>query len=200
VSRLLVATTNRGKVAELAPLLAGLGLQPVGLDAFPQLTPAVEDGLTLKDNAVLKARAAAAQSGLPTLADDSGLEVNALDGAPGLRSARFAGEDADDASNNALLLERLTGEHDRRAAFVCWLCLVRPGQPDLTLSGRCTGTILDAPRGEGGFGYDPLFVPDAPSASGRSFAQLSRDEKAGISHRGLALAALADALGQEARA
>jgi XTP/dITP diphosphohydrolase len=200
VSQLLVATTNPGKVAEFAPLVADLGLVPVGLDAFPDLVPAVEDGETLRDNAILKALHAHRETGLPTLADDSGLEVAALGGAPGVHSARFAGEDADAAANNALLLERLAGVSDRRAAFACWLCLAKGGEVSLLVDGRCEGTILETPRGAQGFGYDPLFVPDHPSAGGRAFAELTREQKSPISHRGLAVAALKRALSGEASA
>ena len=198
MSRLLVATTNPGKVAELTPLLAGLGWEPCGLDAYAGLPPAVEDGETLAENAAAKALHWAALTDLPVLADDSGLEVAALDGAPGVHSARFAGEHADAAANNALLLERLTGVDDRRARFACCLAMAQGRRITLAVQGHCDGHILEAPRGTGGFGYDPLFVPAAPRAGGRSFAELSRDEKATLSHRGLALVALARALGREA--
>ena len=118
-------------------------------------------------------------------ADDSGLAVAALDGAPGVRSARFAGEDADDAANRVELLRRMAGETERAAAFVCVLALALPnGGPEIYCEERCEGTLLDAERGEQGFGYDPLFVPAGET---RTFAEMTRDEKAGFSHRGRAL-------------
>lgn len=192
--RLLVATTNRGKLAELVPLLSGLGWQAVDLGQFPGVPEAVEDGATLQENARRKARHYAEHTGLAALADDSGLEVAALGGEPGVRSARYAGEHADDAANNALLLQRLAGVADRRARFVCALCVWDGGRPLAEVTGRCEGRLLEAPRGEGGFGYDPLFVPDDGAAGGRTFAELSRAEKGSLSHRGRALAALALAL------
>ena len=198
-SPLLVATTNPGKLAELAPLLAELGYAVHGLGEHPRLPVAPEEAPDFAGNAQDKARHYARLTGCAALADDSGLEVTALGGAPGVRSARFAGEDADDAANNALLLERLTGVTDRRARFVCALCLVdADGTPRHELSGTVAGTLLPAPRGTGGFGYDPLFVPDDPAAGGRSFAELTREQKRSISHRGRALAALAEALAAEA--
>ena len=197
--RLVVATTNPGKVRELRPLLEAEGWEVVGLDAFPPVDAPVEDGATFAANAELKARYYAEATGAAVLADDSGLDVTALDGAPGVHSARFAGEDADDAANNALLLEKLAGVADRRARFVCSLCLVADGAVLAAVEGRCEGALLDAPRGEGGFGYDPLFVP-AESDGRRSFGEFSRDEKAAISHRGLALRALQAALADGASA
>ena len=194
MSRLVVATTNPGKIAELTPLLGSLGYEPCGLDAFPEVEEAVEDGETFSENAEKKARHYARATGLPALADDSGLAVRALGGAPGVRSARFAGEDADDAANNALLLQRLDDQPDRRARFVCALCLVENGDVIAAVEGRCEGLVLDAPRGDGGFGYDPLFVPDAVVADGRSFGEMARVEKQGLSHRGAAVRALAAAL------
>lgn len=212
MSTLLVATTNAGKLAELGRALGQLGVRVVGLGDVGPFPEAVEDRDTFAGNARAKAEHYARLSGLDVLADDSGLEVAALDGAPGVFSARFAGPDADDAANNALLLERL-GEVSgsaRAARFVCALCLLRAaslddlavpaGEPSgllgergaLEVSGHCEGRLLDAPRGDGGFGYDPLFVPDA--GDGRSFAQMSKAEKQDISHRGHAVAALLVAL------
>ena len=194
MNRLVVATTNAGKIAELTPLLGALGYEVCGLDAFPAVTVAVEDGDTFASNAEKKARHYAVSTGLPALADDSGLAVRALGGAPGVHSARFAGEDADDAANNALLLQRLAEQPDRRARFVCALCLVDGDTLIASVEGRCEGRILDAPRGAGGFGYDPLFVPEAAVAGGRSFAELSREAKSQLSHRGAALRALVTTL------
>jgi len=190
----VLASNNAGKLAEFEALLqtAGLTLLPQG-----QFTAevAAETGDTFLANALLKARHAARASGLPALADDSGLEVDGLDGAPGVHSARFAGPDADDADNNALLLRKLAGvpEARRGARFRCLLVYLRHAndpQP-LVCEGVWRGAILDAPRGTGGFGYDPLFlVPDL----GRTAAELTTAEKNVRSHRGQALRALVAAL------
>lgn len=188
--RLVVATTNPGKLAELAALLEGLGYRTCGLADVPPVAAPRETGSSFAENAELKARHYAAALGLPVLADDSGLMVTALAGAPGVRSARFAGTGASDADNNALLLQRLAATSDRRARFVCALCLVDGGEVLAAVEGRCEGTILREPRGSAGFGYDSLFVPDAPAAGGKSFAELESAQKAAFSHRGAALRAL----------
>lgn len=195
MSQLLVATTNKGKLAELQPLLGALGFEAVGLGAFPDAPEAVEDGDSFGANARLKARHYASATGLPALADDSGLCVAALQGAPGIRSARFAGEHATDAQNNAHLLAKMEAVDDRRAWFACALCVALPdGSVDLEVEGRCDGQLLRAPSGAGGFGYDPLFVPDDERAQGRPFAELPPGLKQQISHRALALAQLQAAL------
>jgi XTP/dITP diphosphohydrolase len=200
VSRLLLATTNRGKLAELAPLLAAHGWEPVALDAFPGVAVAREEEPDFAGNARSKALHYAAATGLAALADDSGLEVLALGGAPGVRSARYAGPHADDGSNRARLLAELAGVTDRRARFTCALCLAdagalgAPPTVRVEVAGECSGRIAEAPRGTGGFGYDPLFVCDDPAARGATFAELPREEKARLSHRGAALRALAEAL------
>ncbi len=194
MSRLLVATTNGGKLAELTSLLAVQGVEVVGLDTFPGVPVAPEEEPDFAANARSKALHYARATGLDTLADDSGLEVAALGGAPGVHSARYAGPQADDAANRAKLLAALDGVADRRARFVCALCLVRDGVPFLQVTGECSGTIARTPSGSGGFGYDPLFLSDDPAAAGRSFAELTRAEKAGLSHRGAALVALAAGL------
>ena len=197
MTAVLLATTNRGKQAELRAAFGELGWEPVGLEAFPGLAVAAEDAETLVANARDKALHYSRLTGLPALADDSGLEVEALGGAPGVRSARFAGPAADDAANRERLLAALAGRPrpaDRRARFVCALCLARDGRPLIEVQGECAGTIGPAPRGTGGFGYDPLFVPDDPTAAGRSFAELPPGLKRRVSHRGAALAALASAL------
>jgi XTP/dITP diphosphohydrolase len=199
VHRVLVATTNRGKLAELAPVLAELGWTAVGLDAFPGVAVAAEDAGDLAGNARAKALHYAAATGLPALADDSGLEVRALGGAPGVRSARYAGHDADDDRNRRRLLAALDGVEDRRARFACALCLVEDGAPVVEVLGSCEGRIARTPRGAGGFGYDPLFVPDDPLAAGRTFAELVPDDKRRISHRARALAALHRALSRPPR-
>ena len=193
--RVVVATGNPHKLTEIAAILdaGAIGVELVPMSEFGIEAP-VEDGATFAANALIKARACVLASGLPALADDSGLEVDALDGAPGVRSARFAGEPTDDAANNRLLLERLaalgaSGSEPRRAAFVCAAALVLPDGTEEVLEGRMLGSIVVAPRGAHGFGYDPLFVADA-SADGRSNAELLPHEKDAISHRGVAFRAL----------
>lgn len=194
MSRLLVATTNRGKLSELLPMLEPLGLEVVGLDAVPAVPVAPEESDSFAGNARDKALYYARHTGMDVLADDSGLEVTALDGAPGIHSARYAGPDANDAANRARLLGELDGATDRSARFVCALCLVQDGIPAVEVMGVVRGSIGTTERGQEGFGYDPLFLPDEAAAAGRSFAEMKREEKAAISHRGRALAALRRAL------
>ncbi|MGA7121435.1 MAG: RdgB/HAM1 family non-canonical purine NTP pyrophosphatase [Polyangiaceae bacterium] len=189
---LVVATSNRGKLEELRLLLAGLPVDVHALgDVVAGVPAVVEDGDTFAENATKKARAAGHATGMLTLADDSGLEVDALGGRPGVRSARFAGEDATDAENCAALLEALARSGKPppyRARFRCVLALVDGHSPGVrTVEGACQGTITVAPRGAGGFGYDPLFVPEGMAVT---MAQLSRTEKNRISHRAHALEAL----------
>ena len=188
---LVLASQNPKKSSELDALLRPLGWQVRPLSDFTRESP-VEDASTFVENALIKARYAARLSGLPAVADDSGLEVDALGGAPGVYSARYAGEPPDDAANNRKLLDALTGvPPERRAArFVCALALLRHVDDPVPVIaiGTWSGQILEAPRGQGGFGYDPLFfVPEL----GRSAAELSADEKAQYSHRGGALRNLA---------
>lgn len=203
-ARLVIATTNRGKLAELAPVLQRHGWLPLGLADLPSVAVPAEDGATFADNARAKALHYARATGLPALADDSGLCVDALGGAPGVHSARYAGPDADDAANRRRLLAALAGRADRRAYFACALCLAEPAPGAagdhalLEAEGRCEGTLLEAERGSGGFGYDPLFVPDDARAGGRSFAELPREAKQALSHRGRALEALAARLAARA--
>ncbi|HZJ69588.1 MAG TPA: non-canonical purine NTP pyrophosphatase [Planctomycetota bacterium] len=195
MTRVLLATTNRGKQAELRAAFDELGWEAVGLEVFPGLAVADEPADTLAANARAKALHYARLTGLAALADDSGLEVEALGGAPGVRSARYAGPAADDAANRERLLAALAGRTapaERRARFVCALCLVQDGRPLVEVAGRCEGTI--APAARGGFGYDPLFVPDDPRAGGRTFGELPPALKQALSHRGAALAALRSAL------
>jgi XTP/dITP diphosphohydrolase len=182
---LLIATTNAGKLAEIEAALKELPVRILSLKDFPAAPEVVEDGATYEENALKKARTIAAFSGLPTLADDSGLEVNALGGAPGIYSARYSGDDADDARNNRKLLDELAGlpEERRGARFVCVLALSAP-QGEWLFRAECPGRIAFAPRGANGFGYDPLFLY-APL--GRTFGQLDRETKSRVSHRGLAL-------------
>jgi XTP/dITP diphosphohydrolase len=197
--RLLIASDNAKKRAELERLLAPLGcelLTPASLGGLPAVD---EDQATFAGNAAVKARSGALASGLWTLADDSGLEVQALGGAPGVRSARFAGRHGDDAANNALLLEHLAGVPPERrgACFVCALALARPdGSLALEVEGRVTGRILEDARGTGGFGYDPLFLFTEAGfeETGRPFGELDPAAKARVSHRGRALRLLADRL------
>jgi XTP/dITP diphosphohydrolase len=204
MTRLLVATTNQGKLAELQPALGALGWELCGLAAFPGVPVAREDGDTFAENARAKALHYARATGCAALADDSGLCVDALGGRPGIHSARYAGPEASDADNRKRLLAEMVGRSDRRASFACALCLAEPvpagdGRLSLTeVEGRCAGQLLEAERGTGGFGYDPLFVPDDPSAGGRSFAELPRAEKQRLSHRGAAVARLLQRLGARA--
>ena len=193
-AEIVLASGNAGKLAELRPLFASRSLQLRPQGDFG-VGPGPEEAPTFVENALSKARHVARATGRPALADDSGLIVPALDGAPGVRSARFAGEDAQDADNNALLLERMAGVADRRARFCCVLVLLRHAEDPLPLvaEGCWDGELLDAPRGAGGFGYDPLFLDPA---SGRAAAELSRDEKAAVSHRGRAVLALAPRLAE----
>jgi XTP/dITP diphosphohydrolase len=196
---LLVATSNKGKLLELGRLFGDLPVELVSLaTALPGKPQAVEDGATLEDNAWIKGRAAASASMLVTLAEDSGLEVDALGGRPGVRSARFAGEGATDAENNSALLAALDEiEDDQRAArFRCAMVLIDPyaadGEPREQLTeGRCEGKIARKPEGAGGFGYDPLFVV---TDAGRTMAELDEDEKGRFSHRGQAALAMRPAL------
>jgi XTP/dITP diphosphohydrolase len=184
--RVVLATTNPGKVAELRRILDGLDVEL--LDARAAGLPDVEEtGATFQDNARLKARSAAAATGLPAVADDSGLVVDALAGEPGVRSARYAGPDQDDEANLRRVLERMDGVADRGARFVCAAVLVAPDGREWTAEGVLEGTLADAPRGEGGFGYDPVFVPEGGT---RSAAELAPEEKDAVSHRGRAFRAL----------
>lgn len=193
--RLVIASNNKGKIAELAELLKPLGLTPVAQGALG-VGEAEEPAVTFVENAILKARHAARVTGLPALADDSGLAVDALGGQPGVRSARYAGESASDDDNVRALLSALEGipEEQRTAQFHCVLVYLRHADDPTPVicHGRWPGKILDQPRGEGGFGYDPVFlVPE----TGTSAAELSREDKGRISHRGRALAQLLEQLG-----
>ena len=190
--KVLVASRNQGKVRELEQVLRELNIEGVELvslhDAPPYPDP-VEDGLTFAENALLKARAGAKATGLPCVADDSGLTVKALNGMPGILSARWSGTHGDDQANNDLLLAQMADINDRRAAFVSCCVLATPGGEEYTAEGRWEGELLREPCGENGFGYDPLFQP--ADADGRSSAELSAEEKNARSHRGKALRALA---------
>lgn len=186
--KLLVATRNQGKILELRRMLGEHELVGLGDDA-----PEVEEtGETFEANAVLKARAYAAHTGLPTLADDSGLEVDALGGAPGVHSARYAGVHGDDEANNDKLIEALSDvpDADRGGRFVCALAFVDPSDGTTNVvRGVIEGSLLRAPRGEGGFGYDPLFLPLGET---RTTAEMPASEKNQISHRAKAVAAMTE--------
>ncbi|MEW5920450.1 MAG: ribonuclease PH [Bacillota bacterium] len=184
--KLILATHNRGKVAELQEMLDGLPLEILSLTDFPQFPPVTENGTTFKENAMLKAETICRLSGEMVLADDSGLEVDYLNGRPGVYSARFAGEQAGDGQNNALLQQLMQGvpREQRGARFTCVIALARPGHPTVAVEGNCRGSIAAAPQGDGGFGYDPLFIPEDET---RTFAQMDRESKSRISHRGRAL-------------
>ena len=193
--KVVLASSNPGKLSELRALLRPAGLQVVPQDALG-VEPPEETGVTFVENALIKARAACAATGLPALADDSGVVVDALGGAPGVRSARYAGEGASDADNLAMLLEALSGVDPsaRGGAFVCAIVYLRDAQDPcpIVCEGVWKGRILEAPRGDGGFGYDPVFFVETLN---RTAAELSRAEKNAISHRGQALAQLLDRLG-----
>jgi XTP/dITP diphosphohydrolase len=194
----VLATRNRGKVPEILRLLGASAarLRLVTIDAVAPDAALIEDGDTFEANALAKARQAAAATGLPAIADDSGLEVDALDGAPGVYSARYAGEPSDDTRNNQKLLAALDGVPSQRrtARFRCVAAYVDPGRAlEIARSGSCEGEILSAPRGTLGFGYDPL------SRLGKTMAELPLDEKNQLSHRAAAFRALADALPRQLR-
>ncbi|WP_354054062.1 non-canonical purine NTP pyrophosphatase [Dietzia sp. 2505] len=210
--RLLVASRNAKKLAELRRVLESegiVGIEPIGLDEVPDYPEEPEDGATFADNALIKARSGWRATGLACLADDSGLAVDALNGMPGVLSARWAGRHGDDAANNALLLAQLSDVPDERrgAAFFSSCALVYSARDseqstrdsahsttypvERVAEGRWAGHVARAPRGEGGFGYDPLFLPEG---SDRSAAELTPGEKDADSHRGRALRALAPAL------
>ncbi|MDQ3757800.1 MAG: RdgB/HAM1 family non-canonical purine NTP pyrophosphatase [Actinomycetota bacterium] len=183
--RLVLASANPDKAREIAALLDGFDIVP-----RPTHVPEVEEtGSTLVDNARLKAQALMAATGEAAVSDDTGLEVVALDGAPGVYSARYAGEGATYADNVAKLLDALRGSTERRARFRTVALALFPDGREVVAEGTVDGLIAESPRGEGGFGYDPVFVPD--DGDGRTFAELTPDEKNAISHRGRAFRALA---------
>ena len=189
---LVVATRNEHKLRELRELLLGVELDP--LPAGVELPP--ELGATFSENALDKARAAHAATRRPAIADDSGIAAYGLDGRPGVRSARYAGEDATDEENLAKLLDEVGKQDDRRVAYVCEIALVGEGGDESIFEGRCEGTLATEPRGSGGFGYDPAFIPDDTGpVDERTMAELSPDEKNAISHRGRAARELATHLG-----
>ena len=193
-TELLIATRNQGKLTEIHELINHLPLALKSLLDFPNTTEVEETGATFEENAAIKATDYALQTGLWTLSDDSGLEVEALGGAPGIYSARYAGPAASDMERVELLLKELarTGDPFRRARFVCAVSIADPTGRIVNLSeGVCDGLIAFHPRGEGGFGYDPVFIPDGYE---QTFGELSSEIKGLISHRARALAAMRDFL------
>ena len=193
--KVVLASGNQKKIRELTEILAPLAMEVVPQSAF-DVQEAEETGLTFVENAIIKARNAARATGMPALADDSGIEVDALNGQPGIYSARFSGADATDARNNALLIEKLAGvaDADRTARYRAVIVYMRhAGDPmPVIAEGTWEGRIIDTPAGDGGFGYDPhFFIP----ALGKTAAELSAEEKHAISHRGHALKALLEKLG-----
>ena len=190
-TRLLLATRNEGKLAELQRLLESAvpGVEVVGLADVPEYPEAPETGATFADNALLKAREAVRHTGLPAVADDSGITVDALNGMPGVLSARWSGKHGDDDANTALLLGQLDHVPDERrgAAFVCAAALVTPDGPEHVLEREWRGRVIHEKRGTNGFGYDPVFVPDGLALTS---AELAPEEKDARSHRGQAFAAL----------
>jgi len=181
---IVIATRNQGKTAEIRALLQDYPVDIKDVTDFGPIPEPVEDGTTFDENAYKKAHFTARVLGLPALADDSGLEVEALGGAPGVHSARYAGPDADDRKNYEKLLREMEGKENRRARFVCVLSLAVPTGPALTYEGYCEGEITTKPRGNQGFGYDPVFYYPP---LGKTFAEMSLEEKSSVSHRGRAL-------------
>lgn len=183
ITELVLASGNKGKLAEFQRLLDGLDVQIHSMKEYPEIGEIVEDGSTFAENALIKARAVCKATGKPAMADDSGLAVDALNGAPGIYSARFAGEQRSDADNNAKVLRLMetVADADRTARFFCVIAIVLPDGREYTVEGTCEGTILHALRGEGGFGYDPLFYVESMN---KTFAELTMEEKNRISHRG----------------
>jgi len=194
VTTVYCATSNAGKLREFRRAAGkGVAIEPLpGLAAIPAPD---EDGLTFEDNAIIKALAYGAHASEWLFAEDSGLEVDALDGEPGIYSARYAGPGATDEANSARVLKRLGDERDRAGRFVCVIALVRDGHLVKTFRGTVEGLILDAPRGTGGFGYDPIFYYEPFRCS---FGETERDQKRAVSHRGVALRMLVDFLASEA--
>jgi len=184
---LVLATHNQGKIEEFKELLSGFPIEIKSLKDFGSIPPVVEDGETFEDNAYKKAHDTARMLGFPALADDSGLRVEALDGLPGVYSARYAGEGASDQENNLKLLEAMKGKENRKATFECVIAIAVPRGPALIYEGRCEGQIAHEMRGENGFGYDPIFFYPPRK---ETFAQMSPDEKNRVSHRGKAMAEL----------
>lgn len=190
--KFVLASHNPGKLAEMQSILSGYGVEVVSPAEVGVSLEVEETGGTFGENAMLKAKAYCEASGLPAIADDSGLCVDALNGGPGVYSARYGGEDLDDRGRCMLLLSNMRGQTTRAAHFSCAIACAFPDGRTLTTEGRCDGAIAFAPLGDGGFGYDPLFLL---TEKGKTFGQLSPEEKSAVSHRGKALAAFAAELG-----
>lgn len=189
--KFVLATHNPGKLKEMSAILGKFGVEVVGPKDLGITVDVEETGSTFAENAMLKAKAICEEAGLPAIADDSGLCVDALNGGPGVYSARYGGEELDDRGRYMLLLNSMRGQTTRAAHFACAIACVFPNGDTLTAEGKCQGTIAFAPMGEGGFGYDPVFfVPEFR----KTFGQLTAEEKAEISHRGKALAAFSEKL------
>jgi len=189
--KFVLATHNPGKLKEMGAILSQYGVEVVSPKDLGIAVDVEETGTTFAENAMLKAKAICAASGLPAIADDSGLCVDALNGGPGVYSARYGGEGLDDKGRYQLLLNTMRGQTTRAAHFACAIACAFPNGDELTAEGRCEGTIAFAPMGEGGFGYDPVFfVPELK----KTFGQLTAEEKSAISHRGKALAAFSEKL------
>lgn len=189
--KFVLATNNPGKLKEMAAILGQLGVEVIGPKELGIAMEVEETGTTFAENAMLKAKAICEAAKLPAIADDSGLCVDALNGAPGVYSARYGGEGLDDKGRYMLLLQNLRGQTTRAAHFACAIACAFPNGDELTAEGICPGTIAFAPMGEGGFGYDPVFfVPEFR----KTFGQLSAEEKNEISHRGKALAVFKEKL------
>ena len=187
VNIIVLATTNKNKVREFREMVKDFPVEIRSVGDFGPIPECIEDGETFEENAYKKALHTAKILGLPAIADDSGLEVEALAGAPGVYSARYAGESASDADNCDKLLREMEGQENRKAAFQCVLSIAVPSGPALTYEGSCEGTILEEKKGEAGFGYDPVFFYEPYN---KSFAECSMEEKNKVSHRGRALAEL----------
>ena len=187
--QILLASNNEKKAAELAEILAPIGAEILKLSNVASYEEPIENGKTFADNALIKARAGAANTGLITIADDSGLVVDELNGCPGVLSARWSGKHGDDEANNNLLLGQMEHVPDerRQAAFVCVCAVVFPNGEEAVVEGRWEGQLLRKPQGDNGFGYDPIFLPAEEFPNGRSSAQLSAAEKNSLSHRRKAL-------------
>ena len=190
--KFVLATHNPGKLAEMKAILSGLGVEVISPAGAGVSVDVEETGATFAENAMLKAKAVCAAAGLPAIADDSGLCVNALNGGPGVYSARYGGEGLDDRGRCMLLLRSMRGQTTRAAHFTCSIACAFPNGDTLTAEGICQGAIAFAPIGDGGFGYDPVFL--LPEKA-KTFGQLTPEEKAAVSHRGRALAEFAGKLG-----
>ncbi|MEU8177021.1 RdgB/HAM1 family non-canonical purine NTP pyrophosphatase [Microbispora hainanensis] len=197
MNKVILATRNTGKIVELRRILAdaGVPVELVGLEAFPHIGDVAETGLTFAENALLKAHAVASASGLPAIADDSGLCVDALNGMPGIFSARWSGRHGDDDANLDLLLAQIADVPDgrRQAHFACTAALALPTGEEHVVEGAVYGHLIRERRGTGGFGYDPIFVPDGDT---RTTAEMTAEEKDAISHRGKAFRAIAPVIAQ----